>query len=277
MYGAHGEQRRYGSVVGVDVAVGENDVVVAIVDAALSLLAQVVERLAQTVLALAALEYYRQLHGVEALVSDVAQDVELRVCQYGVGQTHHLAVGLVGCQDACSHATDIFAQRHHEVLPYRVDGRVRDLSKLLAEIVEEDLWLVREHRQRCVVTHRRCGLLSLCRHGHDCSVHVLFAETELNLVAYEVGHAVVDLASRVELLQLYAVCRQPLAVGVSLCQAVFNLAVIIDFSFLCVDEQNFSRLQTSLLGNLGRVKIHHAHLRCHHHGVVLRYAVACRA
>ena len=63
----------------------------------------------------------------------------------------------------------------------------------------------------------------------------------------------------------------------SLGEAFFYLAVVVDFAFLSVDEQNLARLQTSFFGYLSRIEVHNAHLRSHHHGVVLGYGVARRA
>ena len=137
----------------VDVAVGKYDVVVAVVNAALCLLAQTVEGLAQSVFSLCALEEYRQLHGIEALVAYVAQNVELGVVKYRVRQTHHLAVCLVWNQYSGAHTADILRQRHYEILAYRVDGGVGNLCKLLAEVVEEHLRTVAQHRKRRVVAH----------------------------------------------------------------------------------------------------------------------------
>ncbi len=156
--GTDGKERRNGHVVLVDVAVGEDDVVEPVVDALLRVVAELVESLAQRLARM--LRTLRRRHeadaelaGVEALVANVLQDVELAVGKYGVGQAHHLAVGLVGVENARAHATDIFGQAHHELLAYGVDGRVGDLGELLAEIVEEDLWLVRQHGERRVVAH----------------------------------------------------------------------------------------------------------------------------
>ena len=77
--GAHGEQRRNGRMVLVDGTVGEDDVVVALVDTVLGFVAEVLESLVETFLAKFCLEDDRQLDGVESLISDVAQNVELGV------------------------------------------------------------------------------------------------------------------------------------------------------------------------------------------------------
>ena len=89
--------------------------------------------------------------------------------------------------------------------------------------------------------------------------------------------AVVDFPARFQFLQLYAVRRQPLTVRMLVGQTVLDFAVVVDFTFLGVDKQNLSWLQTSLLGYLRRIEVHDSHLRCHDHSVVLRNRVSCRA
>ena len=92
VYGTHRQQRRYGGMLPVHLTVGEDDVVVSLVDTLFGILAQLVESVAQSVLPLAAFEEDRQLDGVEALVAYVAEDVKLCVRKDRVGQAYHLAV-----------------------------------------------------------------------------------------------------------------------------------------------------------------------------------------
>ena len=96
MNGRYGQQRRDGGMSLIDVAVAENDVVIAVVNTAFGVLAQLVESVAESFLALGTLEEDRQFHGVETLIANVAEDVELRVVQDRMRQAHHLTVGLVG-------------------------------------------------------------------------------------------------------------------------------------------------------------------------------------
>ena len=137
----------------IDIAVAEDDVVVAVVDAAFGLLAECIERLAQSVFALAALKQHRQLDCVKSLVAYVAQYIELGIGQNGMGQAHHLAIRLVGRENTGAHTTYIFRQRHDQRLADRVDGRVGNLRKLLAEVVEEHLRMAAQYSQRSVVAH----------------------------------------------------------------------------------------------------------------------------
>ena len=40
-------------------------------------------------------------------------------------------------------------------------------------------------------------------------------------------------------------------------QALLDFTIVVDLTFLCIDEENLTRLQTTLLGNLSRIEIHH--------------------
>ena len=80
----------------IHVTVAENNIVVTIIHTSLGVLAQLVKSVAQSFLAFCTFEENRQFDGIESLVSDVAEDVELSVVKDRLGQTHHLAVGLVG-------------------------------------------------------------------------------------------------------------------------------------------------------------------------------------
>ena len=62
-----------------------------------------------------------------------------------------------------------------------------------------------------------------------------------------------------------------------LSQALLDFAIIVNLAFLGINQENLTRLQTALLGNLGWVEIHHAHLRSHNHHIVLGDGIACRA
>ena len=126
----------------IHATVGEDDIVVTVVHALGSLLAKLVESLVQTFLALRCLEEHVELHGVESLVTDILENIELGIGQDWVWQAHHLAVGLVWVQDTRAYTTDVLGETHHEVLTDGVDGRVGNLCELLTEVVEENLWLV---------------------------------------------------------------------------------------------------------------------------------------
>ena len=136
---AHGEQGGDDGMVFIGSSVAENDVVHSVVNALLRLAAQVCQRLLQSRASPAVLKEHGQLHCLKTFVTNVAEDVELAVVEHGVRQAHHLAMAGIGHEDVHPHRADILCERHHQLLAYRVDGRVRHLSELLAEIVEEQL------------------------------------------------------------------------------------------------------------------------------------------
>ena len=191
-------------------------------------------------------------------------------------QTHHLTVGLVRHEDTRPHPADIFGQRHDQFLAYGVDGRVGHLGKLLPEVVEEHLRAVGKHSQRRVVAHRGSRLLTFHCHGNNRGFDILGTISKHHLPTQQIGYGVFHMPSRLQLLQLNAVGVQPLAVRMFARQLLLYLAIIVDSSLLCVDEQNLSRHQPPLLCHLGRVEVHHAYLRCNHHHVVLCDGIASR-
>ena len=92
--------------------VAQNDIVHSVRNGLLGFFAQVVQGLLQSGFSLAHLEYDREFHGIESFIPDVAEDVQLRIVQDGMGQTHHLAVRLAGQQEVHAYGTDVLGERH---------------------------------------------------------------------------------------------------------------------------------------------------------------------
>ena len=84
----------------VDIPVAQDDIADSVIYALFGLVTELFQCIAQPALTLGYGEQNGQFGGVEALVAYVAQDVELRVVEHGMRQTHHLAVRLIGCQYA---------------------------------------------------------------------------------------------------------------------------------------------------------------------------------
>ena len=61
-----------------------------------------------------------------------------------------------------------------------------------------------------------------------------------------------------------------------LSQALLDFAIIVNLAFLGINQEDLTRLQTSLLGNLSWVEIHHTYLRSHYHHIVLGDGIAGR-
>ena len=277
MYGAHGEQRWNGGMGLIHATVAQDDVVVAIIHALCCLLAELIQSLMQSFFALGGFEEHVELYSIEALVADILKDIQLGIGQDRMWQANHLAVAFVWVQNAGTYSTDILGKTHHEVLTDRVDGRVGNLSKLLTEVVEENLWLVGKHGKRSIITHGCSRLLTLGSHRNNGTVDVFLAKTELQFLASEVFHSVFHFSSAAQLFQFNTVGVQPLAVRMLLSQALLDFAIIVNLAFLGINQENLTRLQASLLGNLGWVEIHHTYLRCDYHHIVLGDGIACRA
>ena len=248
----------------VDVAVAEDDVVHPLIHRCLGSMAEVVESLTKTACTPPDIEEHSQLARLETLVTDIAEDVKLAVCQHGPRQAHHLAVGSVGGQDIFPHGTDVLRQAHHQLLADGVDSRVGHLGKLLTEVVEQHLRTVANDSQRGVVTHGSHRFLPCRSHGDKGSVDVFLSEAEGDELAPEVVHPVLHMAAAVQLLQLDAVLLEPFAVGMGFGETFLDVAVVVDAPFLSIDEQDFPRLQASLAHHVERVEVHHTHLAGYH-------------
>ena len=59
-------------------------------------------------------------------------------------------------------------------------------------------------------------------------------------------------------------------------QALLDFAIIVNLAFLGINQENLTRLQATLLGNLSRIEIHHTYLRCDYHHIVLGDGIASR-
>ena len=165
-------------------------------------MAKVVDGSAQTVFAFLLIKEHGQFLGLESLVSDIAEDVELRVGQHGLRQSYHLAVGGIGGEDVCAHGSDILCQTHHQILTNGIDGRVGDLGKLLTEIIEEDLRTVANDGQWCVVAHGGHGFLPGCCHGNKGAVDVLLSKPKVDEAAFVVVDSIFHMPTALQILQL---------------------------------------------------------------------------
>ena len=271
---ADGQQRGDGRMGGIHVAVGQDEVVGPFRHRFFRPAAQFRQGFLQSGLAPACGEEHRQLDGLEALVADVAEDIQLRVGQNGMRQAYHLAMALVGLEDVVAHGTDVLRQRHHQFLADGVDGRIGDLGELLAEIVEQQLRQVREDGQGRVVAHGGRGFGTCGAHRHHDALHILAGEAEGAQAAVVVRHGVLHLAATAQGVQLDAVGRQPAAVGTGGSQLFLQRAIVVDLTLLRVHHQDFARLQAAFLLDILRLKADDARLAGHHHHVVLGDEVA---
>ena len=137
--------------------------------------------------------------------------------------------------------------------------------------------MVAEHGKWSIVTHRCCRLLPLSSHWNDGTVDVFLAKSKFEFVASQVLDAILHLSPTAQFLQLNTVGVQPLAVRMSGGKAFLDLTIIIYLAFLSINQEDLTRLEASLLSNLSWVEVHHTHLGCHYHHIVLGDGVAGRA
>ena len=144
----------------------------------------------------------------------------------------------------------------------------------MAEIVEENLRALAYDSERGVITHGSDRFLTHRTHWHDSAVDVFLTETEGSQFAVVVAYAVFHFASALEFLQLDAVRREPLAVGMLLGQFLLDFSVVVDFSLLRVDEQNLAWLEPTLAHHVTGFEVHDADLAGHHHHTLFGDGVA---
>ena len=109
-------------------------------------------------------ECHCEFAGVESLVAQIAEYVELAIGDDGALQEHHLAQFGRQLKEVEIYGSDVAVETHHELFAERVDRRVCDLGKVLAEVVEENLRLTTQYCQRCVAAHRVDRLFCISSH-----------------------------------------------------------------------------------------------------------------
>ncbi len=240
------EERRNCSMLFVDVAIGKDDIVYAFINTLFCFLAKVFDSLAKSTCSLADFEEHRKFLCLETFISDVTENVELSICKNWLWKTNHLTVALVWSKDVSTYSTDIFCKRHNEFLTDWVDGRVSNLSKLLTEIVEEDLWLVRNDCKWSVVTHCCNWFLTCSSHWNNSLVDIFLTETEIDKFAFEVRNRVINLTTALKFFELNTVCVKPLAIRMLACETCLDFLIIINLAFLSIDHHDLTWLETSL-------------------------------
>ena len=87
MYGTHGEQRWNGGMSFIHATVAQDDVVVTIIHALCSLLAEFIQSLMQSFFALGGFEEHVEFDCIESLVADILKDIQLSIGQDRMWQT----------------------------------------------------------------------------------------------------------------------------------------------------------------------------------------------
>jgi len=168
-------------------------------------------------------------------------------------------------------------QRHHQLFAYRVDGRVGHLREQLAEIVEQRLLFIGEHRQGRVVAHRAGGFLAVPAHRFEDELDVFLREAERLLTVEQAGGGLRRLRRRAfESVELDVDFLQPIAVGLGARQGILDFLVVDDAPLVHVDEEHLARLQAPLLDDFAVGNRQHARFGSHDDEIVVGDEIARR-
>ena len=172
-------------------------------------------------------------------------------------------------------AADKGFEGSYQFLPDGVEGRVGYLGKELLEIVEQQLILFRQHRQRRIVAHRPHGLVAAGGHGRGQHPQFLVGIAKGPLPAGQFGPVGPGRRrGRRQVGQGNLVFPQPLAVGLAAGQVLFQLGIADNAPFLEADQKHPARLEAAALLDLRRGNIQYAGFRGHHQLVILGDGVA---
>ena len=178
VHGRRRQQRRDGDAVRPDLAVGQDDDVVAAGDRRLGALAQPVDgaRACRRRPSFDAIGDVDRL-GVEAVLgmADGADLLEIAIGQDRLAHFEPLAARIADEVEDVRPRPDEGDQAHHQLLADRVDRRVGDLREVLLEIGVEQLRLVRHRRDRRVGAHRADRFLAGRRHRRHQQLGVFLA------------------------------------------------------------------------------------------------------
>ncbi len=282
VHGGGGQQGGNGDVMGVHSTVGEDEDVVALAHGLLGGRAEPLQGLLHAGGAL--LRGIADVQGAGAegpagVAVDLADALQVFIGENGLVHFQaHVTARLIQVQQVGAR-TDERHQGHHQFLADGIDGRIGDLGEVLLEIVEQGLGPIGEHRQGVVGPHGTHRLLAGDGHGRHEELEVLLGVTE-GLLAVQQGVAVVGRAlgtgPRRQVVEMDLGAIQPLLIGMGAGQLGLEFGVVDDAPGLHVDEKHLARLQAPLLDDLFLRNLEHAHLRGHHHQIVLGDEIARR-
>ena len=136
--------------------------------------------------------------------------------------------------------------------------------------------LIRQNGQRGIVTHgsRRFG--TVVAHRSNGPFNVLAGKSECTKHPVVILYLILYFTSATQGIEFNTVGRQPLTIRFGCGQLFLQFAIIIDFSFLGIDQQNFTWLQTPFFFNVSRFEADDSRFTGNYHYVVLGNQVAGR-
>ena len=229
-----------------DATVGENEDIKAKLNGTVCQTEELVQRLLHALPAFTHGEEQRQFLRPEAGFGNV-----IDLCQLLVGEDWVLNANQAGVFGNCLQNV-AFAAHHHiaggdQFFTQRIQRRVGDLGKELAEVGIEQLRLVREHRNRRVIAHAaQCFNPILC-HGHHQGAQgfkgVAKRLLPLQNAGMVIGGVEIIFRRRLQLIQLDQMIIQPLLIGVGVCHRVLDFVIADDAALRGIDQEHAARLQ----------------------------------
>ncbi len=135
---------------------------------------------------------------------------------------------------------------------------------MLPEIIEQALGFVRHNCQRCIIAHGADRFLSFMRHRFDKDIKILFGVTKnLQVVLMLIPKRGRHPLFHNNVSQFDPVFLQPVGIGISFRQLPFQFIIWHNNAEFCVNQQDFTGSQASLLLDLFRRKNLHPHFGSH--------------
>ena len=275
VHAAHGEQRRHGHLARSGMIAQHHDVH-AVADRSLNVLCKLLERSLQRAFAGIAAVHGTETASLKAHAVDGADAVELLLVEQRALQANQLA-GRTGVLEQVAVVAQVERGRGDHMLAKGVDGRVRDLSEQLIEVVKERTRLLGQAGQRRIDAHRGERRLALLGHGTHDLVNIIPVIPELSH-AHGGGHLGV-LGGRcrggpVERVDRQRLLGNPITVGLFFGVTGAQLVVVDDAPAGKVDLEHLARPQTAARQDVLGAHLDGAHLACQHKATVARHIVA---
>ena len=166
-------------------------------------------------------------------------------------------------------------QRHHQFFADRIDRRIGHLGEQLLEILEEQLWPLREHRERRVRAHRRHCFLAFHDHRRDDHLQ-LFDGVAKSLLALAERRVVRlrHIAGIRQLVERNPIFGDPGPVGLAAHNLGLHFLIIDDAPLHGIDHEHPARHEAPLLPDLPHIHRKHTRFRGQDHQTVRRHLIA---
>ena len=172
---------------------------------------------------------------------------------------------------------EVHAQRHDHRLAQRINRRIGDLCESLAQEVVQRRHLVRQHRERRVITHAPHDLGRGCCHRFEDHAEILMPISEREL---QRAQLLTRLDQRLDAI-LRRECRHvllnPARIRPACGDFTLRRQVAHDATAGRIHQQHAARAQLAAFDHIPRIEVDDADFRARHHHAVRANLVAARA